>query len=238
MLRQADRRHRGCWSSVSRTAGTTSATGSCSTSIQRTRGSRRNHRSCRTANWRVRVMMMSMASSWPIRPVEVLENFLVAERLRRRAGEPRVRRRSIGPRRRVRARSSGGPVRRCVRSARGAAGGCPICTTGAVGVGSPRRGRSELNGRPLPTVTSSARTTRRRLVGSIFAAADGVEPGEALDRGSRCRRSTRVRRAAQATPPAGRSRRRRPGGRGRCRRPGALGRRPERSHRVLPSEPP
>ena len=34
-------------------------------------------------------------------------------------------------------------------------------------------GPNELNGRPLPIVTSRARTTRRALVGSIFAAAAG-----------------------------------------------------------------
>ena len=46
-------------------------------------------------------------------------------------------------------------------------------------------GPKELNGRPLPNVTSRARTMRRRFAGSVFAAAARVEPPQALMEGAR-----------------------------------------------------
>ena len=63
----------------------------------------------------------------------------------------------------------------------------PIWTT-SVGGNADTPGPNELNGRPLPTVTSSARSTRRRLVGSIRVGGERVERGEAgVERGRRLR---------------------------------------------------
>ncbi len=72
---------------LSRT-GSTSATGSCSMSTQRTRGSRRNHRSWRTANWRVRTMTVSTASSSEHSPSRWAMTSLYPRRLACRARQP------------------------------------------------------------------------------------------------------------------------------------------------------
>ena len=122
----------------------------------------------------------STASSRRQAAVEVGEQLLVAERLAGGAGQaPRVGRAAAATSSRkpaaiwraVAGLDAGGDQRR-------AAGRRPPGGTGSAG--RPRaRGRSDENGRPLPRVTSRARTTRRRLVGSMRAAADRVELGEA-----------------------------------------------------------
>ena len=147
------------------------------------RGSRRNQRSWRRANRRVR--------GWPARrprrasssPVEVVEQLLVAERLRRRAGEPR------GSASQRRAPRRGSPPRSGRRSAprcgrRRSSAVAPQADERERRSAGRRRGRARSceNGRPLPRVTSSARTTRRRLRrlhpgggGRVELAAAGVQ---------------------------------------------------------------
>ena len=148
-------------SSAAATIGPDSATGSSTTSTQRTRGSRWNHRSCRTANWRVRTTICVDGGVERLCAVEMGEQLLVAERL---AGGAR----HAGRRQRP-ATSSTRPASimawtRCsMRSASTSRSQRrPICTIGVGGYTS-RPGPYELNGRPLPWHTSSARTIRRRV---------------------------------------------------------------------------
>ena len=104
-------------------------------------------------------------------PLQVLDELLVAERL---AGGPRDRplQQRRRPRRRARRRSSSGRARSIRRANTSRGQRRPSCATGLGGYTS-SPGPNELNARPLPTHTSSARTTRRVFVGSIRAAATG-----------------------------------------------------------------
>ena len=81
---------------------------------------------------------------------------------------------------------------------------------------SPRPGPKVEKGRPLPRVTSSARTTRRRLDGSHPGGRQRVDGGSGAGAGRRCRprasSSARPRGSARAAS----ARRPRPGSTGRC----------------------
>ena len=166
---------------------------------QRTRGSRRNHRSWRTANWRVRSTIDADRGVERDRPVEVVEQLLVAERLTGRARHPRRPRRAP-PRRGAPPPSSPRRAARCARPARRAASAARS-STASVGGYAWSPGPYELNGRPLPM---------RDLEGPLDAPAVGrvdarrrrrVELGEAVPQvGGRQRR--RARRGPPATVPA------------------------------------
>ncbi len=162
-----------------RTTGAASATGSAVMSTQRMRGSRRNHRSWRTANCRVCSTISSDRGVQRTIAVEMSNQLLVAQRLasgaRQRlagAGE------AVAPRRAGPSSSSRALVVRCVDARPRRDQRRPICGV-AIGGYELVPGPKLLNGRPLPRHTSSARTTRRPLLGSILAAADRIEYGQA-----------------------------------------------------------
>ena len=104
-------------------------------------------------------------------PVEVVEHLRVPQGAGRRAplaaaraapGRP--------PRRRARRRASRRPAARSARRAASRGARSPTCTVGRTYAPS---GRVAVNGRPVSSTTSSARTTRRTFAGSIAAAAAG-----------------------------------------------------------------
>ena len=97
---------------------------------------------------------------------QVLQQLLVAERLRRGAGQTAGPSRCArAPRREGRRRAFPVPAAQCARRAHPRGTRSPIWTT-SDGECASSPGPNELNGRPLPWQTSSARMTRRRLWGS------------------------------------------------------------------------
>ena len=182
--------------------GATSATGSSSMSIQRMRGSRRNHRSWRTANWRVRVMIVSIAVVERAAAVEVVEQLLVAERLAsgsRRSGAARERSTSSTQSGR---RSCAARGRRCARSAPARGQRRPNCAN--------RRRRVRVDARAERAERPAA--AERHLEGAHDAAAVGrlhLRRGERVETAElRVQRSTpssrrgaRARHARRATRP-------------------------------------
>ena len=139
--------------------------GRASTSTQRMRGSRRNHRSWRTANWRVRATIVA--------------DGVVERARRRRGGRAAPCSRAPGGRCATAGRAVAsaahlveqpGVDHRCTRrSMRSASSGRgqrrPICVNATSAGTTSMPGPNELNGRPLPTLTSRARTMRRPFVG-------------------------------------------------------------------------
>ena len=158
------------------------------------RGSRRNQAICRRAKARVRRTAWSTARPAACR----LRGGPAAPGSRGPGGPfatgPRAGRPADGPRRGTRPPSDGRTVRRCGGRGRPGRGGSRPTTP--VSAGSARVRAEAENGRPDPEVTSSARTSRRRLEGAMRPAATGSSWASRSWRASRARprRSPRGRR--------------------------------------------
>ncbi len=135
-----------------------------------TRSSRRNHFSCRRANARVARTVSSRAWSRVSRPSRWSSTWAYprardAVRPSRRPAPSRVRTSSTRPSSSIRSTRAS---MRSSSSSRGARR--PTCTVGRTYAPD---GSVAVNGRPVSSTTSRARTTRRTLVGRIAAAAAG-----------------------------------------------------------------
>ena len=151
-----------------------------------TAGSRRNHDRCRRTNRRVVLTVRSRASSAVSGAVELARAPARSPAPGTPSGPPAARRRPAPPpRRRSRPPTCGPPGPRSARRARRGRGpGRPRRPdSAAAGSGSWAR-----NGPPVSSMTSSARTIRRPLLGRTAAAAAGSQRGQPGVQARRARR--------------------------------------------------
>ena len=152
-------------------------------------------------------------SSVGISPVEVGQDLLVPDRLRRGARQPpdpcrksseessTTGRRGRGPRRRGRRRASRRTGRRCAGRARPAGSHTPTRpTSNAGGPYSASPAPNDENGRPVVSITSSARTIRRRVPGLDARRRERVGRGEPVVGARPARRRSRSRARARRAP--------------------------------------